>query len=83
MASIRRKEDAMEEEMRAQQAKIEKDLADRKMKEETDSIDSALRARRRMSSRAGRSNYNRGTILTSPIGVVGEPQTANKTLLGS
>jgi hypothetical protein len=73
----------LKEDAARQQADMERQIADRQKKEETNSIDAALRARRRVASRSARANYNRGTVLTSPIGVIGEPQTANKTLLGS
>lgn len=65
------------------QAKTEKDLADRKTLEETQAINEANQSQSNARRRALRNNYNRSTILTSPLGVVGEPQTSGKTLLGA
>lgn len=74
---------ALKEQQDANQRLIDEQkarLKEEQLNAEKQSINSANRAR----YRAGRFNFNRGTILTSPLGLVNQPvQEAGKTLLGS
>lgn len=78
----KRKADEANRQIVASQNRIEQDIKDRQEKEKQSEIDAAVRNRRRAVRQAGRTDFRRGTILTSPIGAQGQPQTANKTILG-
>ncbi len=85
LASVRRQKDKAEDvqnQVLNEQKKVQSDLKAQQEKEQQAEIDAALRARRKAVRSAGRTNFNRGTILTSPIGVPGQPTTSGKTLLG-
>lgn len=83
-ASGRRQIQKVEETQRAEQRKVEAELKKKKAEEEQRDLSAAARSRNRAVQRANRSNYSRGTILTSPIGVPGQGSgTGGKTLLGS
>lgn len=76
------RKDAMADAKRTQD-KIEEDAAAQKKKEEAEATNEGMRYQASATRRALRSNYTRPTILTSPLGVMGEPQLSGKTLLGS
>lgn len=83
-ASRRRQVKKVEETQRAEQLRVEAELKKNKSEEEQRELSAAARSRNRAVQRASRSNYSRGTILTSPIGVPGQGAgTGGKTLLGS
>ena len=65
-----------------EQKRIEDEIAAQKAAEKKASEEAGLRTWRRLDRASGRRNFSRGTILTSPIGIIGDPQTSGKTLLG-
>lgn len=83
MASSRRKEQKIMNEAKREKDKIDRGIAARQKEEADMAMNAALRERRRYTANSSRTNYGRGTILTSPIGAVGSPQSGGKTLLGS
>lgn len=83
MASGRRKEQKIMDETQRAKDEMERGIAARQKQEDDLAMNTALRERRRQTANSSRTNYGRGTILTSPIGAVGSPQSGGKTLLGS
>lgn len=84
-ASARRQKRKVQDQQRqleAEQQKIEADYAKRKEDEKAADINAAVMERRRAIRRAGQTDYRRGTILTSPLGLIGKANTASKTILG-
>lgn len=85
LASVRRqkkKAEDVQNQMLNEQKKVRDDLKKQQEQEQQAEADAALRARRKAIRSAGRTDFNRGTILTSPIGVPGQPTASGKTLLG-
>lgn len=72
----------LENDAKREQQKLQDDLAAQKEAEQTQAENAGLRRRQRLSRSSRRSSFGRGTILTSPIGVIGDAQTSGKTLLG-
>ncbi len=68
----------------AKQEKAQKDLLAKEAKTETQAEQVRARDAGRQRQRAAQasSGGRAGTVLTSPLGVVGEPTTGSKTLLG-
>lgn len=67
------------------QAQFNKELEDlKKMSENRDekNVDIQQEERKKQKKKSTAGTGRRDTILTGPLGVIGEPQTANKTLLG-
>ncbi len=83
MEKQKRGAEGIRNEAKAAQDKLEADAAERKKKEEMDAANEGARYQASARRRALRSNYMRPTILTSPLGVIGDTPTGGKTLLGS
>lgn len=73
----------MEADQQRTNAAIEEKAAAQKKKEEMEAANEGRRFQSLAMRRSSRRDYKRPTILTSPIGVIGEPQLSGKTLLGS
>lgn len=83
-ASDRRKEQKAKEAYKMEKDALDKQILLRKREEENTAFNTAWRARRRSMASSNRTNYNRGTLLTSPSGgTIGGSSGGGKTLLGS
>lgn len=64
---------------------IEAEAATRLEQEESTAASQAAgkKARKRQKAKSATAQGRRGTLLTGPLGLVGEPETSGKTLLGT